>query len=178
MKELQRILGPRAIAIWSPNYIEKPMTDEQKKARDYIIEHEEIPDQYDYLIINKSMGTAITLRGKIDFMVVNGEEKDVVTQVRGRYRDDLDILYIKKADSIPEITVPPQYLGRKLDRKERDQLAALLSESISSKPIAWNTMEKWIIANGYPIKSGKSGKINYRQIDPISECSNFSDPPI
>ncbi|MBE5772351.1 MAG: hypothetical protein E7337_00270 [Clostridiales bacterium] len=177
MKEFQSLLGARAISIWSPNSTDDPMDDEQNRAREYIIEHERIPDNYDYLIINKSMGTAITLQGQIDFIVVNSEEKDLIEQVRGRYRDDLATLYTKDTKAIPQIEVPSQYLGRKLNAEERTTLAAALSKTIPSKPIAWPTMEKIIIANGYNVRRGKSGKTNYRLIEP-KECSKIPNVSI
>ncbi len=177
MLEFQSLLGARAISIWSPNSTDSPMDDEQNRARDYIIEHERIPDSYDYLIINKSMGTAITLHGQIDFVVVNSEEPDLIEQVRGRYRDDLTTLYFKDPKANPQIEVPPQCLGKKLNREERTALAAELSKTISSKPMAWPTMEKIIIANGYNVRRGKSGKTNYRLIEP-KECSKIPNVSI
>ena len=177
MMEFQSLLGARAISIWSPNSTDYPMDDEQNRVRDYIIEHERIPDSYDYLIINKSMGTAITLHGQIDFVVVNSEEKDLIEQVRGRYRGDLTTLYIKDPQAIPQIEVPLQSLERKLNTEERTALAAALSKTISSKPIAWPTMEKIIIANGYNVRRGKSGKTNYRLIGP-KECSKLPNVSI
>jgi len=164
MKELQVALGSRAIAIWSLGNTDHTMNEEQLRVRDYIIEHERVPDEYDYLIINKSAGTAITLQGRIDFIVVNVEDPDVVEQVRGRYRDDLDTLYIKDKNALLQVKVPSEYLNIKLSKEQRSKLCSILGPILSSKPIAWPTMEKYIQASGYTIQRGKTGNTNYRLI--------------
>ena len=177
MKELQKSLGIRAIAIWSLGNTDHTMNAEQLRVWNYIIEHERIPDEYDYLIINKSAGTAITLGGSIDFIVVNMEDPDIAEQVRGRYRNDLDILYIKDADAVPEIEVPPEYINTKLCKEKRSELCRILGNTISAVPIAWPTMEKYIIANGYNVRRGKTGNTNYRLIE-AKKCSKISVLPI
>lgn len=64
------------------------------KARAYILEHEELPPEYDLLIFNAAYETSINLRGHFDFMIIHHSSSDTITQARGRYRNDLDTLYL------------------------------------------------------------------------------------
>ena len=59
--------GFKPICIWSPN-AERKMTKEQEAARRYILEHEEVPPQYDLLIFNDSLATSINLYGELNFI--------------------------------------------------------------------------------------------------------------
>lgn len=86
--------GFRAICVWSVSNTDHPMTAEQQAARDYILTHEALPPQYDMVILNASSETGINIHGKVDYVVVHNQNPETRTQIRGRYRHDLERLYL------------------------------------------------------------------------------------
>lgn len=70
------------------------MTEEQYAARDYILQKEEIPPQYDLFIFNASCETSINIRGQVDYFIAHTTKPTSITQARGRYRGDLETLYV------------------------------------------------------------------------------------
>ena len=74
MQELSEYLnskGIRAVAFWSIRNGEYQMTDEQLKARESIINNEEMPKGYEVVMINSSSETSINIRSRIDYIVIN-----------------------------------------------------------------------------------------------------------
>ena len=127
--EIAKDIGFRAIAIWSKNNEEHPMTVEQLEARDYIIREEKIPEKYNLAIINASSETAINLRGKspifvmrgkIDAIIINCRDNETIVQARGRYRNDLKTLYLLDNSTITD--VPPTFLNTKLYQEDKTYL--------------------------------------------------------
>ena len=52
LADLAASCGRKPLCIWSPNSQSHPLSLEQQKARAYILEHEELPPEYDLLIFN------------------------------------------------------------------------------------------------------------------------------
>lgn len=125
MIKIEEKLGPRAIAIFSPNCKTHHMNETQKKARDYLLEKQEFPPDYDYVIINASCGTSINIFGQIDVVIIDHSNEDIVTQVRGRYRKDLDLLYVK--DKSAPLVIPDAFLNVPLDTDEQKLLCENLN---------------------------------------------------
>lgn len=74
MKECAAIasaVGHKPICVWSLANTDHPMNEEQLAARQYILEHEELPPQYDLFIFNGSCETSINIRGHIDFFIAH-----------------------------------------------------------------------------------------------------------
>ena len=97
MKECEAIAaaaGRTPICVWSLANTDHPMNEEQLAARRFILEKEEVPPQYDLFIFNASSETSINLRGHMDFFIVHSTNATSITQSRGRYRGDLDMLYV------------------------------------------------------------------------------------
>lgn len=92
--ELVRSLGFSAEGIWSLNNADHQMTDEQLKLRQHMLDHSELPEDLDILFVNKSFETSINIFGHINFMIVHDYHKAVQIQARGRYRGDLETLYL------------------------------------------------------------------------------------
>ena len=141
--------GFRAICIWSVNSANHPMSDAQREAREYIISKEQLPPQYDMVIINASSETGINIHGKVDYIVVHNHELDTRTQVRGRYRHDLDRLYLLDYGSIQ---VPEEYLDCELSAEQREQLCQILTIRDPKGQIRkWTTVRRKLVAAGYSV---------------------------
>lgn len=141
--------GFKAICVWSENNIAHPMTDAQKEAREYIITKEELPPQYDMVIINASSETGINIYGNVDYIVVHHTDPDTREQIRGRYRKDLDCLYLHDNNAIQ---VPEEYLDCELSAERREQLCYDIDiRDDKGRTYKWNTVKKRLIAAGYSV---------------------------
>ena len=141
--------GFKAICVWSENNKEHPMTDAQRNARDYIITNEQLPPQYDMDIINASSETGINIYGKVDYIVVHNKQEETQIQIRGRYRKDLDRLYLLDYNSIQ---VPAEYLDCELSAEQRNELCyAIDIRDDKGRTYKWNTIKKRLIEAGYSV---------------------------
>lgn len=167
MKELWEKIKAKGInrcsAIWSTQNKEHPMTDEQDNVRRYIVEKEELPPDLDVLLINASCETGINIRGRIDYMFVHSKGEDTRIQVRGRYRNDLNKLYVLDYDT--EITIPDEYLDRPLSAEERKELCSKLKVKDSKgRVIGWPSLERRLPANHYQVTETRIDNKRYRVI--------------
>ena len=162
MKQLTEIFHQRsikAIAIWSEKNQEKPMNEEQLRARQYILSNKELPPEYGAVIINASSETSINLYGHIDTVIVHTQENEAQIQVRGRYRKDLDTLYILDYGAI---SFPPEFLERKLFEEDKRELSRLLGlRDKNSRLVGWNTVKKKLLEQGFTIKDGREKNRRY-----------------
>ena len=161
MKEMEEQLylqGFHPICIWSTNNKEHELSEEQLRVRNYLIEEERIPEEYNALIINSSCGTSINIYGDIDYMLIHSTDQDTITQVRGRYRSDLDTLYLHKRDAI--LLVPEEFLNRQLFKKDKDNLCKRLKiKNENGRLCGWPTVKLTLLKNHYYIKEGRTNVI-------------------
>lgn len=159
-------LGIPSICIWSINNLVHPMGEEQLAAREYIIKKEKLPPYYNVVIINDSCGTCINIEGDIDYMIIHHQEDDTRTQVRGRYRDDLDKLYLldhKKA--LENLQVPEEYMDKWLSKQDRSELCIRLGlRDNQNRLVGWTTTKKKIAAAGYLIEKKRIKDIVHYKI--------------
>lgn len=164
MKELEayaREHGRKPICVWSAGSKDHIMTQEQLAARDYILEHEELPPEYDLFIFNASSETGINIHGNVGFVVVHNSNETHITQARGRYRGDLETLYVYDRNN-GIVFVPEEYLGRRLfdeDRKELQTRAGV--KTTKGDLIAFSKLEALICASGYLITRGREKNRHY-----------------
>lgn len=166
--------GFNCAAIWSNNRKDKPMSEKQKKVREYIIQHRELPSDVDVLIINSACATSITIgegektKKPIDFMIVHSADVDLQTQVRGRYRHDLKRLYLHEIEQEDEIVVPAKWLFQKLTKKDRDKLCADLGfKDGKGRLLKWPSIKKKLLYNGYIISEERTSKERYVIIEEL-----------
>jgi len=164
MKELVKAAEQRdikAIAIWRVNNDNNPMNDEQYTLWRYIVEEEKLPPQYDLVVINAACGTAINIRSHVDYMVVNSQISDTITQARGRVRDDLELLYhidMNIKDKI-NVEIPLAFIGLPLYQAQKDMLCELLPVFDSrGRRRKWNTLKYYIEQSGYTITTDSDKK--------------------
>lgn len=141
--------GFRAICVWSENNKDHPMTAEQRAARQHILTQEEIPPQYDMVILNASSETGINIHGKVDYIVVHSQEPETQVQIRGRYRHDLDRLYLLDYNSIH---IPGEYLDCELFAEQRDELCQVIGlRDPKGRVYKWSTVKSRLESAGYSI---------------------------
>lgn len=140
----------KSICIWSADSKTHPMTQAQFQARNYILEKKELPQQYDLVIINASSETSISIFGKVDYIIVHCQEADTQTQVRGRYRDTLQTLYVLNYDA--PIKVPTDFLDRDLFKEDKQALCAMLNlHDSNGRLLGWTTVKKKLEEAGYTL---------------------------
>ena len=157
--------GFRAMALWSMKRADHPYTEEQTALRTYILEHEQMPDDLDVLIINKACETCINLRGEIEAAFIHTKDEDIVTQACGRYRGRLNAVYIYSQDEV-EIDLPARFLNRRLYVEDKEELATLLNiRNENSRLCKWPTIKKHLCDQDYIVTEGKQ-KRRYSIIQP------------
>lgn len=146
----------KAICIWSASSKNHPMTREQLQARNHILQKQELPPQYDMVIINASSETSINIYGKVDYIIIHRSDADTQTQVRGRYRETLQTLYVLKYDG--PIRVPSEYLDRDLYTEDKNKLCALLNiHNNKGRRVGWTTIKKKLKEAGYTLTERHPG---------------------
>lgn len=160
--EAAREKGHRAIAIWSENNTDHPMTEEQRKARRYILNNAELPPEYDLIVINASSETSISIKGQIDYIVIHTQEQETQIQVRGRYRNDLERLYILDRNTL---SIPDEFIDRKLFQEDKERLCEILGlRDTNNRPVKWPTVKKKILEKRYLIDEGRENNRRYSVI--------------
>ena len=138
----------KAICIWSTSSKKHPLTQEQLQARNHILQKQELPPQYDMVIINASSETSISIYGKVDYIIIHRSDEATQTQVRGRYRDTLQTLYLLNYDG--PIKVPSEYLDRDLYTEDKNELCVLLNiHDSKGRRVGWPTIKKKLNEAGY-----------------------------
>src|SRR5699024_3609755 len=106
VKEKFQANGFNVASLWSINN-EKEMDNLSKKVREHIIEHEEIPEYADVVIINAAYETGYNIFDKQEnaqTVIVHSRNSEVITQVRGRIRHDINSLVtLNQAGTIAQI---------------------------------------------------------------------------
>ena len=154
--------GHNPICIWSAANEDYPMTEEQLAARDYILKNEEIPPQYDLFIFNGSCETSINIRGKIEYFIAHTTILTHIIQARGRYRGDLETLYLFDRSSEEELVVPPELLDIQLFQEDQRELRFRLSIK-DEKGHYLSYVKQWerLETSGYTIDHGREKNRRY-----------------
>ena len=136
------------------------MDAEQLAVREYILDHSELPPEYNLFIINASSETSINIFPHVDYIVVHTKEKETQVQVRGRYRDDLDRLYLW--DSEAKIEVPQEFLDKKLFTDDKERLCETMRILKPNGTIQkWNSIQDVLIEAGYSIINERENNRHY-----------------
>lgn len=160
--------GFHPICIWSRGKKDPAMNEEQVKAIDYILKNERLPSQYDMVIINASSETGINIRGQVDYIMIHTRQEETRIQVRGRYRGELDRLYLLDSDG--ELFVPEDFLDRRLFKEDKDKLCEILNiRDNSNHLMKWPTVKAKLIQAGYCVKDADNQREKNRRYAIISE---------
>ena len=148
--EILRARGFNPLLIWSLSY-EEPMNAEQLWARQYIIENEAVPEQYDVFMFNATAETSINIRSHMDFFIAHDPGKTHIIQARGRYRNDLETLYQYDINSPYVVVLPDEYLDRELFREDLKELRTCLNlvKDAKGHEVSYKNMLRLISDSGY-----------------------------
>jgi len=129
-EEFLRARGHNPLMLWSLSNEDHPLSEEQLKAREFLITEERIPPEYDIFLFNATAETSINIRPskekdfRWDFFIAHNANETSITQSRGRYRGDLDALYVY--DKSGAVIVPDDCLNRNLSYHDMVQLSKRL----------------------------------------------------
>ena len=165
--------GFRTAAIWSVNNEEHPLSAEQLRIREYIIEHRKMPENIDLLFINKSCETSISIGttkdkdSAIDFMIIHSADPDTREQVRGRYRNDLYMLYLYCPDIVcDDMVIPENWLNRRLRKPDIEELIEFLEIRNDNRVLVKvPTFLREVENGGYKVTSKTVKGIRYKVIE-------------
>ena len=167
--------GIHAVGIWSTKNKDHPLNEEQQEAIRSLVSDEKLPEDIQVLIMNTAYETGLNIRpekSRLDYIVVHNSNDDTVTQVRGRYRGDLDTLYRRvKPDGCEEFIRPVDdsliapFLGMRLGKNDKRMLMEALNfRDDRGRLIGWTKVARHIRDNGYLVLDKKSGGTRYWMI--------------
>ena len=158
--EILRVRGFNPLMIWSDQNKDHILSKEQIDARQYIIDNEAVPDEYDVFLFNATAETAINIRSHMDFFIANHPGNTHITQSRGRYRNDLETLYILDRRSPYVVVVPDEFLDKALFREELKELRARLDLVKDEKghEVSIENMLRIISDSGYSYEKGTKNR--------------------
>ena len=160
--------GFRCACVWSINNLDNDMTEDDKRARNCIIEEEIIPEDIDILIINAASETGLNIRSHIDYILIDSIDEDTITQVRGRARSDVALVYIreKKFSDISYISaIDKKWLDIPLYTEDKEALCTELKLKDSrGRVMGWTTIKKGLEQKGYTINNTHTRNGDYSVI--------------
>ena len=187
VKEKFQANGFNVATLWSINN-EKEMDNLSKKVREHIIEHEEIPEYVDVVIINAAYETGYNIFDKYNnaqTVIVHSRNSEVITQVRGRIRHDINnlvtlnqsggIAVIKRDKTVIELCPSKidEYVDKPLRKEDKDNLVAELNIlDKNGRQLRWTSIKRLLINNGYKIESCQGYKDGKKIRFDIIETNN------
>lgn len=182
--------GRKPICIWSMSNATHPLSEEQLAARQYIIEREELPPQYDILLINASCETSINIRGDIQWFVVNSRNIDTIEQARGRFRGDLNVLYVPSPEvtlgtiqqatrpGLPDFSssnsglrtaIPEEFVGKYLNSEQKGRLLQWIRKEERKNINSDGDLIAFMEKKGYNVNKARSKGLVYIIIKPMEK---------
>lgn len=163
--------GIPSVGIWSEKSDQR-MSDKQWETINSLVSNDAIPDDVQVLILNAAYQTGLNIDPKkshLDYVVVHNANKDTQIQARGRYRGDIDTVYLKSNDEIceeidPDVVLP--FLDRELTKADKDSLCEAIGLVNSrGRLYKWPTIKKLLMQQGYSITERKSGSKRFTIIE-------------
>jgi superfamily II DNA or RNA helicase len=159
--------GFNVACLWSINN-ERKMDNLSRKVREHIVEEEEIPEYVDVVIINAAYETGYNIFDKENMaqtVIVHSRNSEVITQVRGRIRHDIDSLVtlnqsgsietIKRDGTVVELcpTKIEQFLDIPLTKDKKDELVIVLNmlNGKNGRQLRWPSVKTILIESGFKI---------------------------
>jgi hypothetical protein len=188
LKKVETILqnmGHRTVSFWSVANTTHTMTARQKFVQQCIIKYELIPPCVDILLVNAACQTGVSIKNtNIGFMMAHTSNEEILTQVRGRLRQDLNSFYFYKPDGIDlPNPVPASYLNRPLTATDTAELCDIvrLMKPKGNGYYLWGELKKYLSENGYSISKttigsgGKKRACIIKLIDTAKTVGNFNN---
>lgn len=148
------------LVLWSINNESEKMTDEQLKAREHLLTTGEIPEPYNFLIINSAMQEGWNLVDKkVKLAIMNTINETEKIQALGRLRNDIDILIYKTQSSeTPDLyaNLDSRYLNKELTSEDKDELCISLGlVREDGRLMKWPSIKTLLINQGYNVVDKK-----------------------
>lgn len=163
MKSIAKIAeeeGFKPLLLWSDINETHILSEEQLKAREYIINNEKIPDPYNLLIINSSMREGWNLKDdKVRLAIINTTNETDLIQSSGRIRNDIDLLIYKTNEKdvrkVNESFVfPKKYLNIPLKTEDKEKICDELNLlSAKGEVLKWRGINKILKDNNYIVEN-------------------------
>lgn len=147
--------GLRPLVLWSPYNKNKPMNRKQLKYRRYVMETGEIPDEFDFLILNSSEKGWNIEDSKVKLVIINTIEKVEVTNVLNSLSVNPDTVVYRTIDEDTDYYVdfPDKLLNVLLDTKAKKELIEELDiRSDRGDLIGWGKMKSILMKQGYKVE--------------------------
>lgn len=176
LAEMAESEGFVPLVLWSINNDEYEMTEEQLRCRDILLETGDIPEPYNFLIINSSMQEGWDLTDSmVKLVIMNTTSETERIQATGRLRADMDILVyrVKREEEVDmSFTIPDEYLNEPLTKSKTEELCLRLDlRNENGYLTLWPSLKKLILADSiYTIENstrtidGKRTRVNIIRI--------------
>lgn len=157
IEEIAKEEGFVPITLWSINNKDKPMSEEQLKVRDFILNTGHIPEPYNILIINGAMQEGWNLYDeKVTLAILDTVDITEQIQAVGRIRKDIDFV-IKKTQNEKltdvDIKLDEKYLNRSLTSEDKNSLCNEMNIFDNNGRLRkWPTLKEFIIKSGYKVE--------------------------
>lgn len=148
----------KTCCLWGINNDDHQLSAEQLEVRDAILNNKRIPADIDILFINAAYETCINIENE-DFntMIVHCGNADTQTQVRGRLRHDIDVLYLydKNHEYISRY-LPEHFYDRQLFRQDTAEIVDLLNlKDENGRQRKWPSIRKALEKDGVTVQAIK-----------------------
>lgn len=162
--EAAQARGFHAIELHSPNNADKPMNEEQMRVYNMIITTGMVPQEYDFVIVNKALARGITIVDeRFNHLIVDSVNRvDRIQAARQtfNYQRHLKVLapripddYLNKWISIEKCRELAEYLAvPELDKKNKN----------TNRAMSWNKLKEYLPVIGYTVEQKRKridGKI-------------------
>lgn len=171
--------GFNAIEIHSPNNSDKPMTEEQMRVYNTITATGMVPQEYDFVVVNKALARGININDRrFDNVIIDSYDKaDRIQAARQTFEYQR---HLKTFCS----EIPEHYLNRWLTVDECRELAEYMAipsldkaNNHGSKTMTWNALKACLPAIGYTVEQ-KQKTINKKRMQMCYITGEWHDAEI
>lgn len=171
--------GFKAIEIHSPNNTDKPMNEEQMKVYNCITATGMVPQEYDFVVVNKALARGININDRrFDNVIIDSyDQADRIQAARQTFE------YQRHLKTFCE-EVPEHYLNRWLTLAECRELAEYMavpsldkSNNNGNKIMTWNALKECLPAVGYTVEQ-KQRTVNKKRMQMCYISGEWHDAEI
>lgn len=157
--------GFNAIELHSLNNTDKPMTEEQIRVYNIIVTTGMIPQEYDFVVVNKALARGINIKDRrFDSVII--DSFDAAERIQAARQTFEYQRHLKTFCG----EIPASYLNRWLTIDECRELAEMMSipsldkkNNNTSKLMTWNALKGYLPAIGYTVEQ-KQKTINKKRM--------------
>lgn len=163
LKIIENILieeGYKPLVLWSDNNEENELTYEQIKLRKELILTNEIPEPYNFLVMNSALREGWSLNDpKVRLAIMNTTSETDIIQARGRIRKDIDLIIYKLINDLDKLTLPEineKYINKPLTTNDKNEFCQELDlRNGNNRLMKWRAVKSLLEENDYLIENSK-----------------------